>query len=297
MRLNLRQIEVFRTIMLTHSISGAAKVLHVSQPAVSRLISHTEQRLGLRLFERIKGRLYPTPEAKQLFVEVNAVYNSVQRVNEVAEDLIEHRSGLLRIACSANLSQSLLPKAISAFLQRYPDVRIVLQTIAPHALVQNLFALQVELGIAYMPITHPSLAMELLYENRIVAVLPASHPLAARPQLHIDDLVDEPFIGYASDIPVGRLVRQLFADAQRYPQPRVEVQQVHVACALVEAGVGIALADEQTVQGQNWRGIVTRPVVPNIPTPVHVFYPVYEPLSRPAQEFIATLKSLPITEA
>jgi DNA-binding transcriptional LysR family regulator len=297
MRLNLRQIEVFRTIMLTHSISGAAKVLHVSQPAVSRLISHTEQRLGLRLFERIKGRLYPTPEAKQLFVEVNAVYNSVQRVNEVAEDLIEHRSGLLRIACSANLSQSLLPKAISAFLQRYPDVRIILQTIAPHALVQNLFALQVELGIAYMPITHPSLAMELLYENRMVAVLPASHPLATRPQLHIDDLVDEPFIGYASDIPVGRLVRQLFADAQRYPQQRVEVQQVHVACALVEAGVGIALADEQTVQGQNWRGIVTLPVVPNIPTPVHVFYPVYEPLSRPAQEFIATLKSLPITEA
>jgi DNA-binding transcriptional LysR family regulator len=295
MRLNLRQIEVFRTIMLTHSISGAAKVLHVSQPAVSRLISHTEQRLGLRLFERIKGRLYPTPEAKQLFVEVNAVYNSVQRVNDVAEDLIEHRSGLLRIACSANLSQSLLPKAISAFLQRYPGVRITLETVPPHALLQNLLALQAELGIAYMPMSHPSLAMELLYENHIVAVLPASHPLALRSQLHIDDLIDEPFIGYASDIPFGRLVRQLFASAERYPQPRVEVQQVHVACALVEAGVGIALADEQTVQGQNWRGLVTRPVVPNIPTPVHVFYSLYEPLSRPAQEFIATLKSLQIT--
>ncbi|CAJ3076526.1 LysR family transcriptional regulator [Burkholderia pseudomallei] len=63
MRLNLRQIEVFRAIMLTGSISGAAKLLHVSQPAVSRLISYAEQRLGLALFERIKGRLYPTPEA------------------------------------------------------------------------------------------------------------------------------------------------------------------------------------------------------------------------------------------
>ncbi|NOJ99318.1 LysR family transcriptional regulator, partial [Corallococcus coralloides] len=69
MRLNLKQIEVFRAIMLTGSISGAAKLLHVSQPAVSRLIGYTEQRLGLSLFERIKGRLYPTPEARHLFIE------------------------------------------------------------------------------------------------------------------------------------------------------------------------------------------------------------------------------------
>jgi DNA-binding transcriptional LysR family regulator len=65
--LNLRQIEVFRATMLTGSISSAAKMLHVSSPAVSRLISNTEQRLGLTFFKRIKGRLYPTPEARRLF--------------------------------------------------------------------------------------------------------------------------------------------------------------------------------------------------------------------------------------
>lgn len=291
MRINLRQIEVFRAIMLTHSMSGAAKALHVSQPAVSRLVSHTEQRLGLKLFERIKGRLYPTPEADQLFAEVSAVYNSVQRVNQVAEDLLDHRSGALRIACSHNLSQSLLPRAISAFLRRFPDVRIVLQTKAPQALLQSLFAHQVELGIAYMPVSHPALAMELLYENQIVAVLPSSHKLARRKAVHIEDLLDEPFIGYASDIPFGQLTRQLYAESPRKPQARIEVEQVHVACELVEAGVGIALADEQTVSGRKWRSIVTRPVVPNVPTPVHVFYPLYKPLSRSAQEFVAILRT------
>ena len=290
MRINLRQIEVFRAIMLTHSMSGAAKALHVSQPAVSRLVSHTEQRLGLKLFERIKGRLYPTPEADQLFVEVSAVYNSVQRVNQVAEDLLDHRSGALRIACSHNLSQSLLPRAIRAFLKRYPDVRIVLQTKAPQTLLQSLFAHQVELGIAYMPVSHPALAMELLYENQIVAVLPSSHKLAKRKEAHIEDLLDEPFIGYASDLPFGQLVRQLYAESPRKPQARIEVEQVHVACELVEAGVGIALADEQTVAGRKWRSIVTRPVVPKVPTPVHVFYPLYRPLSRSAQEFVAILR-------
>jgi DNA-binding transcriptional LysR family regulator len=297
MRFNLRQIEAFRAIMLTGSISGAAKLLYVSQPAVSRVISHAEQRLGFQLFQRIKGRLYPTPEAKRLFVEVDTVYNGVQRVNEVVDDLIENRSGLLRIACSANLSQSLFPQAIRAFLRHHPDVRIVLHTVPPDALLQNLFAQKVELGIAYMPFAHPSIASQLLYENRIVAVLPSSHRLASQTELRLDDLIDEPFIGYVSDLPFGRLFRQLFDNAQRYPQPRVEVQQVHVACALVEAGIGIALADEQTVHGQNWQNIITRPLVPDVPTPVHVFHLLYEPLSRAAQEFIEVLKSLPIANA
>ncbi len=86
MKINLRQIEVFRAIMLARSISGAAKVLNVSQPAVSRLVAYTEQRLGIQLFERIKGRIYPTPEANRLFMEVDSLYQYVTRVNEVAED-------------------------------------------------------------------------------------------------------------------------------------------------------------------------------------------------------------------
>ena len=292
MPMNLRQMEVFRAIMLTQSVSGAARALHVSQPAVSRLIAHTELRLGLKLFERIKGRLYPTPEAEKLYAAVGTVYNSMQRVNQVAEELLDNRTGVLRIACSHNLSQSLLPHAISGFVARHPEVRIVLKTQPPHEIQQNLFAQQVDLGVAYMPLAHPAIATDLLYENRIVAVLPQGHALADKREVRIDELQRQPFIGYAADIPFGQLLRQLFSDAERLPKARIEVEQVHVACELVGAGAGVALADEQTLQGREWAGVVTRPVVPTIPTPVHVFYPLYKPLSRVAQEFIAVLKRL-----
>ena len=67
MRFKLRQMEVFRAVMLTGSMNGAAKLLFVSQPAVSRLIAHAEQSLGLQLFARDKGKLTPTPEAQRLF--------------------------------------------------------------------------------------------------------------------------------------------------------------------------------------------------------------------------------------
>ncbi|KAG1252851.1 hypothetical protein G6F65_017734 [Rhizopus arrhizus] len=195
--------------MLSGSISGASKLLFVSQPAVSRLIAYTEQRLGLMLFQRIKGRLYPTPEARRLFVEVTALYQNVQRVNEVADNLAENREGQLRLSCSPSLGQSLLPRAIAQFRRQFPEVRIVLQTLIPSVMLQSLLTQQVELGVAYMPVDHPSLAWQPLYENRIVAVLPKGHALAGRKQVTVKDLVDEPLIGYSADIPFGMLINKL----------------------------------------------------------------------------------------
>lgn len=292
MKLNLRQIEVFRAIMLSGSISGASKLLFVSQPAVSRLIAYTEQRLGLMLFERIKGRLYPTPEARRLFVEVTALYQNVQRVNEVADNLAENREGQLRLSCSPSLGQSLLPRAIARFRQLHPEIRIVLQTLIPAVMEQSLLTQQVELGVAYMPVNHPSLATRPLYENRIVAVLPAGHPLAARRQVTAAELAREPLIGYSADIPFGMLVHKLFGAEDAQPEPRIEVRQAHVACALVQAGAGVALVDEITVAGPIWSQVVTVPIADTVSAPVNVFHLQLQPLSRLAQAFIDVLLAL-----
>lgn len=292
MKLNLRQIEVFRAIMLSGSISGASKLLFVSQPAVSRLIAYTEQRLGLMLFQRIKGRLYPTPEARRLFVEVTALYQNVQRVNEVADNLAENREGQLRLSCSPSLGQSLLPRAIAQFRRQFPEVRIVLQTLIPSVMLQSLLTQQVELGVAYMPVDHPSLAWQPLYENRIVAVLPKGHALAGRKQVTVKDLVDEPLIGYSADIPFGMLINKLFGGGDAQPEPRIEVQQAHVACALVQAGAGVALVDEITVAGPIWSDVVTVPIVGTVNAPVNVFHLQLQPLSRLAQAFIQVLHTM-----
>ncbi|HEY9281747.1 MAG TPA: LysR family transcriptional regulator [Eoetvoesiella sp.] len=292
MKINLRQIEVFRTIMLTHSISGAAKALNVSQPAVSRLIAYTEQRLGLQLFERIKGRIYPTPEAKRLFIEVESVYQGVQRVNEVAEDLIHQRTAYLRVACSANLSQSLLPRAISEFRRSHPDVQIILRTMSPNTLLQALLDRQFEIGVAYMSISHPNLQMQQLYETDIVAAVPRSHPLATRKKLHFKDLENQVLIGYASDIPFARIIRDMAKRADCTLQPCIEVQQAHVAWALAQEQTGIALVDRQTAQSLELGDIVLKPLAPTGKVNVEVFHLLYEPLGRPAQAFLDVLKAL-----
>ncbi|MFQ1064925.1 LysR family transcriptional regulator [Bordetella trematum] len=292
MKLNLRQIEVFRAIMLSGSISGASKLLFVSQPAVSRLIAYTEQRLGLMLFERIKGRLYPTPEARRLFAEVSTLYQIVQRVNEVADNLAENRVGQLRLSCSPSLGQSLMPRAIAAFRREFPEVRLVLQTLIPSVMLQSLLTQQVELGVAYLSMDHPSFASQSLYENHFVAVLPEGHPLAGRAQVSAAELAEQPLIGYSADIPFAMLVRDIFAGLPAEPEARIEVQQAHVACAMVQAGAGVALVDEMSVRGPIWSGVVTVPVAETVSAPISVYHLELEPLSRLAREFIRVLREL-----
>lgn len=294
MKLNLRQIEVFRAVMVSGSVSGASKLLFVSQPAVSRLITYTEQRLGLQLFERIKGRLYPTPEAHRLFEEVSSVYQGVQRVNDVAENLARNRIGQLRIACSPNIGQSVMPQAVAIFCERYPEARIELHTLIPSGMLQGLLTQQVEFGVTYMPVGHPSLEIRPLYKNRIMAALPRGHRLAAQKTVHVRDLAEQPFVGYSADIPFGQLVRQIFGKEERQPAARVEVLQAHVACAMVQAGVGVALVDEMTLKGPVWSGIEAVPITPMAHAPVNVFHVRLNPLSRMAKEFIAVLEALKI---
>lgn len=294
MKLNLRQIEVFRAIMLSGSISGASKLLYVSSPAVSRLIAYTEQRLGLVLFERVKGRLFPTPEARRLFEEVTAVYQSVQRVNEVAENLVQNRIGKLRLACSPSLGQSLLPRAVAVFSRRYPEVQVVLNTLLPTVMLQSLLSRQVELGVLYQPMIHPSLEVHQIRQNPIVAVIPSSHPLAARSEIHVHELVAEPVIGYSHDVPLNQILRQVFGGEDALPTPHIEVQQAHVACAMVQAGLGIALVDETATKGPVWANVAIRPVVSPVTMTISVCHPALEPLSRLAQEFISILKNLDI---
>lgn len=293
MQLNLRQIEVFRAIMLTGSISGAAKLLNVSQPAVSRLIAYTESRVGLMLFERIKGRLYPTPEARRLFVEVDAVYQGVQRVNEVASDLVEKRSGTLRLAVSPSLGQTLLPMAVAKFRERFPDVKIHLQTLVSPHLAQALLTQQAEVGVATIfKLDHPNLEVRPIYEDRLVAVLPATHPLADRKELHVRDLAELNLIGYGSDTPFGQLIEQMFEGEGMAPRLSVEVRLTHIACAMVQAGAGVAIVDELAVIGRVWPDVVVRPILPATVMPVNLLHLRFEPLSRLAQDFIETLANL-----
>lgn len=221
------------------------------------------------------------------------MYQGVQRVNEVAKDLVDKRSGTLRLAASPSLGQTLIPMAVAEFRERNPDVKIHLQTLIAPQLAQAVLTQTAEIGIVTISkLDHPNLEVRAIYEDRLVVVLPATHPLADRPELHVRDLVGQTLIGYGSETPFGQLIQQMLQTEDAVLDLSIEVRLTHIACAMVQAGAGIAIVDELAVTGRVWPDVVVRPIRPATAMPVSLLHTRFEPLSRLAQDFIDTLTHL-----
>ncbi|PWB18827.1 MULTISPECIES: LysR family transcriptional regulator [unclassified Comamonas] len=291
--LNLRQIEVFRAVMSTGSIAGASQILFVSQPAVSRLLAYTEQRIGFVLFERIKGRLFATPEARRLIGEVEQVYQSVQRVNDLAGDLARHRTGILNLVSGPSIGQSFIPQAVASFRQQFPDCKMTFACHGHEQIRERLLNHQADLGVISSAIEHPNLDITPLCTNRLVCIMPANHALCEKEEVTPEDLMQWPMVGYGHDTPMGRRVTAYCQDMELEPNEVVEVGSPQNAGSMVEMGVGIALVDEFSVR--SWhasRPVMVRPLRNAPVLQTNLVHHKFEPMSQLAQRFIAELRQL-----
>ena len=290
MRFKLRQMEVFRAVMLTGSMNGAAKLLFVSQPAISRLIAHTEQSLGLPLFERDKGKLTPTPEAQRLFEEVGPLFDEALRIDELARDLAERPEGALTLCSSPSLALNFVPPVIAQYLELYPKVRLKFHTTLLSDMAHELLGRKAELAVSVLPIDHPNLVVEPLATGEMVCILPQGHPLASRRAVSLAELAECKLILYNRNIPFGQLVAAAFQRAGVSWNPAVEIVRAELACALVRVGAGVAIVDEFSVGQQGWPGVVMRPLRESIPLSLSLVRSRFDRPSRQVQRFVRLIK-------
>jgi len=287
-------MEVFRAVMLTGSINGASKMLFISQPAVSRIISHTEQGLGYLLFHRTKGKLVPTPEGEALYREVDDFYQHAMRVSDFAADLAQGPTGTLNIASSPCLSYQMVPRAIARFLERYPRIRVQYHTSLMHNMAAEVLSNKVDLAVSVMPLEHPHLKVQTFGRGRMVCVMPQDHELALLDRISFRDLATTPLITNHPSIQFGRLIETLFANRGVEISPRIHVMQTEIAVSLVRAGAGsgVAIVDEYTAAGGPWSGIVVRPLEDEIQLAPSIARTVFERHGTHADKFIEILTAM-----
>jgi DNA-binding transcriptional LysR family regulator len=276
--------------MLTGSMNGAAKLLFVSQPAISRLIAHTEQSLGLQLFERDKGKLTPTPEAHRLFQEVGALFEEALRIDELARDLAERPEGALTLCSSPSLALNFVPPVIAQYLELYPNVRLKYHTTLLADMAHELLGRKAELAISVLPIDHPNLVVEPLATGEMVCILPQGHPLAAQQAVGLADLAKYRLILYSRNIPFGQLVAAAFQRANVSWNAAVDIVRAELACALVRVGAGVAIVDQFSVGEQGWPGVVARPLRESIPLSLSLVRSRFERPGRQVQRFVRLIK-------
>lgn len=264
MRFSLRQMEVFRAVMLTGSIKGASRLLFTSQPALSRIVAHTELTLGLTLFNRVKGKLVPTSEAEALFREVDQCYQQVLRVDDFARGLVSGPSGVLNLACSPALSRGIVARAVTRFVQQYPNIQVNYCLTLLNGMAQDILSNKVDLAVSVLPVDHPNLLVTPFTQGRMVCVVPRGHELAQRESVSIADLAQFPLIAHHPSIPFGQLVSAAFDKAGISLQASIYIHHTDVACSLVRAGAGVAMVDQFTADSMGWPDIQVLPLAENI---------------------------------
>jgi len=289
--MNIRQIEIFRAVMQAGSITGAAQLLHVSQPGISRMLAHIELQLGLTLFERSRGRLRPTPEAQALYAEVEQVYQGVQRIDERARELKDGAGLRLRVLSSPSTSLELVPNAISDMNRQYPDAKLYLETHLVREMVSQLVRNEADVAISTLEIEHALLTSERLGSWGMVCVYPIGHAFDAYRSVPTRELLAEPLIGFAPDTPQGKLLAEWSGAHAATVQPRIVVRSGQTACALVASGAGISVVDELTARAWQGAGINYRPLLRAPTFNAYAVRHVHFPPSALAQAFVEKVKA------
>jgi DNA-binding transcriptional LysR family regulator len=277
--MNARQLEVFRTIMRCGTLTSAAKALNVSQPALSQTLLHTEDELGFKLFQRVKGRLVPTPEAEQLFPETDRLFHAFDKLRRFAGDLRLGKGGLIRLAASVPPSLSLVPRALKAFRAATPGVRVRAYVVPVATMAQMLEQGDADLGVAMSDERLPLVETELIGRSEVVCVMRADHRLAAQDLVGVADLEGEAVISYRGDSLPGKLLDQAFADEGQMLRPDVEIDVSIIALSFVQQSIGIALVDG-LLPWTTFPGLCVRRFRPTVALPLCLLTPSQRPLSR-----------------
>jgi DNA-binding transcriptional LysR family regulator len=287
--MNFRQLEIFRAVMVSGSASRAAELLGITQPAVSRAIGELEQRIGFALFDRVKGRLVPTPEGQLFFRDVTASFVGLDSLRAAAARIRDFGSGAVRIASLAALGSTLVPRAVRIFRAKNPQIAITLQIASSSSVRDYVMNGQFDIGLAADEVDLTGVDHSVFASFRAVCAMAANHPLAHRPVVRAVDLDGVEFLALAPEDRARTRMTEAFEAANVRPQITIETPNSATICALALSGAGIGLVNPAAADGFQERGLILRPFEPAVYFKAFILYRPDTQRARLVREFSGAL--------
>ncbi|WP_075793831.1 LysR family transcriptional regulator [Massilia putida] len=283
--MRLRHIEVFHAIMQVGTISGAAQVLHISQPAVTKVLQHAELQLGMPLFERVRGKLYPKPEAHRLFAETEKLNRDLQGIRRLAASLKNRAEETVRLISTPTIAVSVLPAALTVWRRDFAQTRCELATFHTSEIVNALRLGEADLALSLQDPRHPGIEAEPIAQGALTVMAPAGTWTAQECGQPITPAgLSGELIGLADRDPLGEMVVAACEAQDVHPVFRTVVQTYQIARSLVEAGAGTAVLDPFTAASAAPGKVQCRPWAPTIPVQLYLLTASHAPLSHGARE-------------
>lgn len=295
--MRLRQLEAFRAVMLCQTVTRAADMLCISQPAVTRLLVDLEASVGFPLFDRVRGRLHPTAEAHLLYEEVNRSLIGVERIARSAHAIKTQQRGTLHVAAPPSIALSFMPRAIAEFVKSYKEIKITLGVYDSRTIVDMVLGERCDIGIVNLSINNTGTRGDTLLSISHMCAVHVDHRLATRDVIVPGDLEGELFIAHPSLLGTRLLIDAMFAaHGVRYKPAQVESQVSATQVSLVSAGLGLSLVDAITAMEYKGSDVRFIPFDPAVPLDFTVLTPLQRPTPRLAETFVSHVREFALSQ-
>ncbi len=289
--MRLRHIEVFHAVYSNGSISAAARMLNVSQPAVSKVLRHAEAQLGFTLFDRSKGKLIPTTDGIELFTEVSRVYQEIGALRRIARNIKSNKSGQIRIAAITGLAFDMLPRVIAQYQINSPNVAFEVQTQHYRKLESSLFEMENDIGLAFHPPSHQGLKSYELGEAEFACVYSKNVFPGQPKRIKMADLKHMEAIAMNGRGPLGRLLMDKVQNRDVTLHTRLVADTCFMATRFVKHSGGVTIVDEFTARAQIDDDLEFARFDPPIKFSVKALYLESRPLSGLCEDFLESFKA------
>jgi DNA-binding transcriptional LysR family regulator len=273
--MRLRHIEVFQAVMETGSMSAAARLIHLTQSAVSRSVANAELQLGYPLFHRVGGRLVPTTEGLALFEESSAIFERLESLKRTAHNLKSGEQGLVRIAAIPAVCHKLLPDALARFHHQHPNVTVEVHTVHKRQIATELLTRAVDVGFDYYTISHPGIQSRSLGVGPLYAMLPGRHGKSITDGISSKALIELlstlPVVALTDDDPLYMAFLHYCEHEGFRPTGRLLVQTSQLAEELVARELGWTVVDFRTAS-MRCKDVVVTPLQPYVECSMNAFF-------------------------
>ncbi len=280
-----RHYQAFHATIESGTVTRAAELLGVSQPAISNLLGQLERHTRLTLFERSRGRLLPTPEATVLYEEIDTVVRGLDHVNQAVLDLQNQKAGQLQVATNHAMAFGFMPGEIARFAAGKPNLTIAFQSQYSSKIQEWVVAGLFEIGICEPPVRHDGLTQTQFFFE-IMCAVPEDSPLVDYDVLTPKRLDDVPFIVMGSDHMVNRRAREAFHRDGSHMRIRCHTDLFRNALNMVKQGLGVTLVDPFTLSSDDRKGYVLRRFEPRILLDVVIVTAAGRPVSAIGKQFL-----------
>lgn len=244
---SLADLRAFVTVGELQSFAGAAKALHLSQPALSRRISHLEELLGVRLFDRTTRSVQLTLLGRRFLAQVQGLVDDLDRSVLSLRDAALLEDGDVTIGCVFSAVHHFLPPVIRSFREQHPRVLVRIIEEGADEVLASVKEGEADFALNYIGMQDTDVEFTPLLKEPYVLACAADHPLARRRSVRWEELAAHP-LARVSHASRNRLfIDQALTDLPPLPRPVCEVRHVSTLIGLVENGLGVAVVPQLTL--------------------------------------------------